>query len=78
MTAAETQYFALLRAALWDTPAAIDGNIDWQAVMSLAAHHANNVLISGVALQLPEAQRPSSEMQQQMPVEGAPNEMPVM
>ena len=66
MTDVETQYFALLRAALWDKPAAIDGTIDWQAVMSLASHHANNVLISGVALQLPEAQRPSAEMQQQM------------
>ena len=66
MSVAETQYFALLRAALWDTPAKVDGAIDWQGVMQLAQHHANNVLISGVALQLPNEQCPPVEMQQKM------------
>ncbi len=66
MSVAETQYFDLLKAALWDTPAKVDGVIDWQGVMQLAQHHANNVLISSVALQLPNEQRPSVEMQQQM------------
>ena len=66
MSVAETQYFALLRAALWDTPATVDGTIDWQGFMQLAQHHANNVLISGVALQLPNEQRPPVEMQQKM------------
>lgn len=65
-TPAETQYFALLRAALWDTPVAIDFPIDWQGVMQIAQHHANNVLISGVALQLPAAHRPTAEICQQM------------
>jgi len=66
MTSAETQYFALLRAALWDAPAAIDSAVDWQGIMAIAAHHANNVLLSGAALQLPEGQRPPTEMCQQM------------
>lgn len=66
MSVAEKQYFALLRSALWETPVDIDVDVDWQGVMQLAQHHANNVLISGVALQLPDGQRPSKEMQQQM------------
>ena len=66
MSITETQYFALLRSGLWNTPAVVDGAIDWQGVMQLAQHHANIVLISGVAMQLPDAQRPTVEMQQLM------------
>ena len=62
----EAQYFALLRAALWGTPVAIDSPIDWDGVMQLARHHANNVLIGGVALQLPAEQRPTAEMCRQL------------
>lgn len=62
----ETQYFALLRAALWGTPIAIESHIDWQGVMQLAQYHANNVLIDGVAVQLPAEQRPTVETCRQM------------
>ena len=66
MSNLETQYFALLRAALWGTPVAVDDAIDWQSVMQLAQHHANNVLISDVALRLPEEQQPCAELRLQM------------
>lgn len=66
MSTLETQYFALLRAALWGTPVSVDDAIDWQGVMQLAQLHANNVLISGVALQLPAGQQPNAEQQMQM------------
>ena len=65
----EAQYFALLRTALWGTPVAIERPVDWQGVMQLARHHANNVLIDGVALRLPEAQRPTAEICKQMQAE---------
>lgn len=66
MSPVETQYFTLLRAALWNTTPNMDGSVDWNGIMQLAQHHANNVLMGGVAMQLPEAQRPSAEMQRQM------------
>lgn len=66
MTPTETQYFTLLRAALWGTPVAIDGAIDWQGVMQLAQLHANNVLISDVAMRLPDEQQPKAELRLQM------------
>lgn len=65
-TPAETQYFALLRAALWNAPVAIGFPVDWQGVMQLAQHHANNVLVGGVALQLPSGHRPTAELCGQM------------
>lgn len=66
MSLAENQYFALLRAALWDTPVAIDGEIDWPSVMQLAQHHANNVLVSAVATQMSGSNAPSAEIRAQM------------
>lgn len=66
MSTSETQYFALLRAALWGTPVDVDGPMDWQDVIQLAQLHANDVLISDVALRLPEEQQPSTEMRLQM------------
>ena len=62
MSVAETQYFALLRSALWDTPVVIEGEVEWDAVMQLAKHHATNVLLSGVASQMTGANRPSVSM----------------
>ena len=59
MTSSETHYFALLRSALWDTPVAIEGPIDWNAVMRLAQHHANHALLCGVASQMTTDNRPS-------------------
>ena len=49
MSVAETQYLALLRAALWGTPVDIEGAIDWKTVMQMAFYHGNNVLLSDVA-----------------------------
>ena len=62
MSIAETQYFALLRSALWDTPIVIDGEVEWDDVMKIAKHHATAVLLSGVASQMTESKRPSVSM----------------
>ena len=70
MTPAETQYFTLLRAALWGTPLPVNMAIDWNAVMQLAGYHGNIVLLSDVAAQMSEDNKPSPErlviMQQAM------------
>lgn len=66
MTLSETQYFALLRSALWDMPVAIAGPIDWNGVMELAKHHSNQVLVCGVASQMTGDNRPSQAMLGQM------------
>lgn len=62
MSTVEQQYFALLRAALWGTSVAIDGTIDWEAVMQIAGLHSNDVLIADVASRLPDTIKPSPEM----------------
>ena len=62
MSNAEIQYFILLRSALWDTPVAIDGPVEWDAVMRLAKHHANTALLCGVASQMTGDNRPSEAM----------------
>lgn len=62
MSTVEQQYFALLRAALWDTPVSIDGEIDWDAVMQVAKFHSNNVLIADVASRMPDGNKPSPDM----------------
>lgn len=62
MSTVEQQYFALLRAALWDAPVSIDGKIDWEAVMQVAGFHSNNVLIADVASRMPEGNKPSPAM----------------
>lgn len=62
MSNADTQYFTLLRSALWDTPVVIDGPIEWDAVMRLAKHHANTALLCGVASQMTGDNRPSEAM----------------
>lgn len=61
MTAVETQYFTLLRAALWGTPLPVNMEIDWKAVMQLAEYHKNSVLLSDVAAQMTEGNQPSPE-----------------
>ena len=62
MTPSESQYFALLRSALWDTPVTIDGPIRWNEVMHIARHHANEALLCGVASQMTTDNRPSEAM----------------
>ena len=66
MTPAETQYFALLRAALWGTPLPVNMKIDWKSVMQLAEYHGNIVLLSDVAAQMSDDNEPSSEMLDRM------------
>ena len=66
MTASETQYFTLLRSALWDTPVVIEGPIDWNGVMELAKHHSNQVLVCDVASRMTGDNRPSEAMLGQM------------
>ena len=62
MSTAETQYFTLLRSALWEVPVAIEGPIAWDAVMQMAQHHGNEALIGGVASQMTSDNRPSEAM----------------
>ena len=62
MSTVEAQYFALLRAALWDAPVDIDAPVDWNGVMELAKHHSNQVLVCGVASQMTGENRPSEAM----------------
>ena len=44
MSNADTQYFSLLRSALWDEPVSMEGPMDWDAVMLTAKRHANQAL----------------------------------
>lgn len=62
MTAVESQYFTLLRAALWDTSVDIEDHVDWQAVLKMARYHGNNVLVSDVATKMTGDNRPSDKM----------------
>ena len=62
MSTVEQQYFALLRAALWDTSVSVDGEIDWEAVMQMAGFHGNNVLVADVASRMTSGSKPSPEM----------------
>ena len=66
MTVVESQYFTLLRSALWATTPDIEGEIDWNAVMKIARHQANNVLVSDVALRMDSDHRPSGKMSAKM------------
>lgn len=62
MTTAEKQYFSLLRAALWGTPVDIHEVIDWEAVMRIAEHHGNSVLLSDVAFRQEKVTQPSPQL----------------
>ena len=62
MNITESHYFALLRAALWDTPVDIVEAIDWKAVMKIAEHHGNNGLVSDVAVRMTGDNKPAPEM----------------
>lgn len=68
MSSTETQYFALLRSALWETPVNIDGPIDWNALMQLAQHQGNQALVGDVASQMTGDNRPSDVMLGKMQV----------
>ena len=62
MTQSESHYFALLRSALWDTSVAIDGPIDWDAVVRLAKHHATLALVCGPASMMNGDNRPDEAL----------------
>lgn len=67
MSTAEKQYFSLLRAALWGTP--VDSKkkvIDWEAVMRIAEHHGNNVLLSDLAFNMDDSFNPSPALANRM------------
>lgn len=66
MSTTEKQYFSLLQSALWDSPIEVEGPIDWEAVMRIAEHHSNNVLLSDVALRLDDSDRPSPQLAARM------------
>lgn len=63
MSTAETQYFALLRSALWGVPLASDGSaIEWETVMQIAKLHNNDVLIADLAARMQGEAKPSPAM----------------
>lgn len=62
MTNVEKQYFALLQSAIWNRSVAINGAIDWQAVMRLAEHQATVTLLCDLASRMPSNQQPDAEM----------------
>lgn len=66
MSVVETQYFALLRAALWGTPVIVDAPFEWDAVMKVAQHHNNDVLLSDVAARMTSGERPSQAILDKM------------
>ena len=66
MTTTEQQYFALMRAALWQQPVELDEIPDWDGIMSIARHHATNVLVADVASRLTGDKAPSSAMLREM------------
>jgi len=66
MFPAETQYFTLLRAALWDKPVDNVSDVDWKSVMKMAVHHGNNVLLSDVAVRMEGKGKPSEKMLSRM------------
>lgn len=61
MTNSESHYFSLMQAALWGVPVAIERDIDWREVMDIAKFHATTVLVSDVALRLPERLLPPED-----------------
>ena len=69
MSVSETQYFALLRAALWEAPAVVEGPVDWKAVMQTAAYHGNTALLSDVAFRMADDLKPSPKMLVKMQTE---------
>lgn len=66
MSTAESQYFELLRAALWGTPVIINDAIDWKAVMQIASYQGNYMIIADLAVRLQDDNRPSDKMIEKM------------
>ncbi|MBR1514969.1 MAG: nucleotidyltransferase family protein [Bacteroidales bacterium] len=66
MTPTESQYFALLRAALWAQPVSMSEPIDWKGIMRIANHHGNTALLSDVATRMTGDNSPGAKMQAKM------------
>lgn len=66
MSRTEQQYFALMRAALWQQPIELKDAPDWEGVMRIACHHTTNVLVADVASRLEADIAPSPAMLSQM------------
>ena len=66
MTVAESQYFTLMRAALWKQPVEFDTKPDWEGIMQIAKHHTTQVLVSDVASRLSGNQAPPATMLREM------------
>lgn len=62
MSPVETQYFSMLRAALWNSPVEGEGVIDWKAVMKIAKHHGNTALLADVAVKMTGGNKPPEAM----------------
>ena len=66
MSIAEIQYFALLRAALWNSPIELEEGVDWIAVLKIAEHHGNAALLADVAVKMTGTNRPSETLRDSM------------
>lgn len=66
MTNAESQYFTLMRAALWGQLVEFDAPPDWSGVMNIARHHATDVLVADVASRLTGDAAPSGTLLREM------------
>ena len=62
MNNVESQYFALLRSALWGIPFSSQELVDWEGVMQIAEHHGNSVLLADIAVRLPNGSQPQDVM----------------
>lgn len=62
MSITETQYFALLRAALWGDAAELDSVIDWEAVLKISEHQGNTALLADVAVRMTGTNKPSEAL----------------
>lgn len=60
MSNTETQYFALLRAALWGAPVDFNEAVDWNGIMRIAEHHGNEVLLADCAARMNDGDKPSA------------------
>ncbi len=66
MTTTEQQYFALMRAALWQQPVEFNGAPDWKGIMGIARHHTTEVLVADVASRLSGDNAPSDALLREM------------
>ena len=66
MNNAESQYFMLMRAALWGNPVEFDTVPDWKGIMHIAKHHATAALVADAASHLEGKVAPSQDVLREM------------